>query len=177
MPKIHAVKLPKRSYIELPGGTKIVSSTEATKETFSQQQFYDDWNRGMFSAVNFEAYATELHIARLLDKSAQIQWWTRLVTSDGARIEYNRGKGYHPDFVAYDTDGVYWIIEGKADKGRDDQIVQDKRAAAVRVLREMEILPECKDTPWGYLIAYQQDVGRAESWSDLRSWSAPERMV
>lgn len=176
VPKVHAVPLPKRKYIELPAGTKIVSHTEATKENFSVNQFYNDWNRGLYEASNFDAFATELKIARLLDTSGQIVWWTRLAVGDGAKIEYGLGKSYYPDFVAQDVDGVHWILEGKADKGADDQIVQDKRKAAVRVLREMEGLPEWQDSAWGYLIAYQQDVSAAESWMDLRSWSSPERM-
>lgn len=177
VPKVYPVRLPKRDFIELPGGTRIVSHTEATPQTFSINQFYNDWNRGMFEAANFDAYATELRIARLLDTSAQIKWWTRLVQSDGARIEYGLGKSYYPDFVACDADDVHWIIEGKADKGVDDEIVQAKRQAAVRVLREMEGLDDWKNTTWGYLIAYQQDVSSAESWTDLRNWSSPEKMA
>ncbi len=176
-PKVHPVKLPKRDRLELPGGTKLISHTEATPASFSVRQFYNDWNRGMYEATNFDAYATELQIARLLDKSGQIKWWTRLIQSDGARIEYGLGRSYYPDFVACDIDGVHWIIEGKAEKGRDDDTVQAKRKAAVRVLREMEGLDEWRDATWGYLIAYQEDVRGARSWNDLRAWSAPERMV
>lgn len=177
VPKVYPLKLPKRDRIELPGGTKVLSHTEATPATFSVTQFYNDWNRGMYDATNFDAYATEMLIARLLDKSAMVEWWTRLFPSDGARIEYGLGHSYHPDFVACDTDGVHWIIEGKAEKGRDDDVVQAKRKAAVRVLREMEGLDEWRDTRWGYLIAYQDEVRVAQSWADLRAWSSPERMV
>lgn len=177
VPEVHGIRLPKRNYIELSGTTNVISHASVTAENFDVRHYYNDWNRGMFDAVNFDAFATELRIARLLDKSNQIDWWTRLVRSDGARIEYAENKGYYPDFVACDMDGVHWIIEGKDDRGRNDDIVQAKRRAAERVLHVMEAAPEWQDTRWGYLIAYQEEVTAAHSWTELRAWSNAIHMV
>lgn len=177
IPKVKAIKLPVRHYFEIPAHPEIISQHRASKANFSTSQYYNEWKRAMFEAANFDAYDTELRIAKLLDVSPDIEWWTRLLISDGASIEYGVGRAYYPDFVAYDTDGVHWIIEGKSDSGKHDQTVQDKRKATERVLREMETLDEWQDTKWGYLIAYQDDVTRAESWRDLLAWSEPEKMA
>lgn len=177
IPKVKAIKLPVRHYFEIPAHPEIISQHRASKANFSTSRYYNEWKRAMFEAANFDAYDTELRIAKLLDVSPDIVWWTRLLISDGASIEYGVGRAYYPDFVAYDTDGVHWIIEGKSDSGKQDEIVQDKRKATERVLREMETLDEWQDARWGYLIAYQDDVTRAESWRDLLAWSEPEKMA
>lgn len=177
VPKLKAIKLPMRHYFEIPGHPETISHHDANKANFSTAQYYNEWKRSMFEAANFDAFATEVRIAKLLDVSPDIVWWTRLLVSDGAHIEYGVGRKYYPDFVAYDTSGVHWIIEGKSESGKQDEVVQEKRKATERVLREMETLDEWQDARWGYVIAYQDDVTRADSWRDLFDWSAPEKMA
>ena len=60
----------------------------------------------------------------------------------GAYIYYNAKDRYFPDFVARDDLGVYWIIEGKDQRGRDDAKVQAKRKAAEALVRRLITVEE-----------------------------------
>ena len=91
----------------------------------------------------------------------------------GASIKYNLHDSYFPDFVALDADGVHWIIEGKDARGRADDTVQAKRAAAEEVVRYLVTLDEYDDQAWGYLIAYEDDVASSDTWSDLKAKAQP----
>lgn len=62
---------------------------------------------------------------------------------------------YFPDFVAFDTNGVHWIIEGKDERGRDDTKVQAKRKAAKALVRRLVAEDAYTHQKWGYLIAYR----------------------
>lgn len=177
-PRVHKLMLPRRTDYELAEGRSIESQHDVKgSPDFALRQNYDGWRRGRFSASQFDSYSAEFRVARLLDRSDQINWWMRLEQSDGAKIEYGAGRSYHPDFVALDTDGVHWIIEGKDDRGRDNEIVQAKRSAAERVLRIMEPDPAWQDVRWGCLIAYEGDVEIAESWTNLKHMSDPKTML
>lgn len=177
-PEITALRLPMRrpSYY-LPAGEPVPSRHDVPDpEPFVVGRHYEGWERGLYGAAAFDAYETEFRIATLLDSSSRIQAWTRLYIEDGASIEYGVGRRYFPDFVAIENDGTHWIIEGKSDAGRDDDTVQEKRDAALTVLREMEGLPGWKDTCWGYVICYQDDVKRSQKWEDLIAFSDGRKM-
>lgn len=176
-PKITPLSLPKRGSYLLPPGDHPIPHSEVTAKNFDPRQYYGGWShRARYSASRFDAYATELRIARLLDADSSIAWWMRLEHSDGASISYGAERRYYPDFVALDTAGMSWIIEGKSIKGRDDQEVQQKRKAAELVVRTMVTVSDWPDNPWGYLIAYQDDVENAGSWKNLREVSGAVTM-
>ncbi|WP_017793994.1 DEAD/DEAH box helicase family protein [Leucobacter salsicius] len=178
IPKVHPLTLPRRKSTELPVGVKIKPQSDVDgSPQFTRGQNYDGWRKGRYSASSFDSYSAEFQVAKLLDVAEQITWWMRLETTDGARIEYGAGRSYYPDFVALDKDGVHWIIEGKDERGRQDETVQAKRAAAERVLRVMESDPTWADVRWGYLIAYEGDVKTANSWSNLRNMSDATTML
>lgn len=177
-PRVHKLMLPRRMKYELAEGRTIESQHDVKQPSdFVLRQNYDGWLRNRFSASQFDSYSAEFKVARLLDVSEQIDWWMRLEQSDGAKIEYGSGRSYYPDFVARDIDGVHWIIEGKDDRGRDDDTVQAKRSAAERVLRIMESDPNWQEMRWGYLIAYEGDVEIAASWRNLKQMSDPKTTV
>ena len=67
----------------------------------------------------------------------------------GAYIYYNAKDRYFPDFVARDDLGVYWIIEGKDQRGRDDAKVQAKRKAAEALVRRLITVEEYVNQKWG----------------------------
>lgn len=103
-------------------------------------------------------------------------WWKRIYAHEGARVAYTPHNSYVPDFVVYDKDGTHWIVEAKENRGRDDERVQAKRAAAERVVRQLVGMPEYEDQTWGYLIAYEDDIDSSDSWADLVAGSVTERM-
>ena len=60
------------------------------------------------------------------------------------------------------------IIEGQSDKGRDDETVQAKRAAARVLVRELLDEEDLVGQKCGYVIAYESDIRAFESWEDLK---------
>lgn len=80
-------------------------------------------------------------------------------------------------FFARDIDSVNWIIEGKYDLGRGDDMVRSKRGAAERALRILDSDPNWREIRWGYLIGDEGDIEIAAAWTNLKQMSGPKRMV
>lgn len=171
--EIHARELPIASAYTLRVGEHVKdllpigSGQTGSQMGFEARQHYGQWRRGLFTAAKFDAFDTEYLIADMLDRSSSIRWWKRLYPEDRARIAYTATSNYHPDFVAFDTDDRYWIIEGKAQAGTDDEVVRAKRDAAEEAIRRLRTHPDFTGQLWGYAIAFQADVAKAESWEDL----------
>lgn len=75
--------------------------------------------------------------------------------------------------MARDTNGTYWIIEGKDARGRDNDEVQAKRRAAEQMVIKLLAHDKFEDQTWGYLIAYEDDVKQADTWDDLKTLARP----
>lgn len=172
--KIHPVKLPVDQSFTLPVGEDVLELIGDDKRSeFQVRKYYGEWAKGLFPVATFDSWSGEYQLAMLLNYSEDIQWWKRLYRGEGASIAYSTRDNYYPDFVALDTDGTYWIIEGKSDSGQDDAIVQKKRDAAVDLVTELISEPGFEDSTWGYLIAFETDVRTAQSWTDLKSIAQP----
>ena len=133
------------------------------------RRYYNGWRKSLFEEVSFDAYNTEFRLARILDTSPQIRWWHRLEQSDKAYISYTLKNKYNPDFVVFDENNTHWIIETKNNRGKDDEHVQIKRKAAEVVVKRLVSNKDYAGQKWGYLIAYQSDIDRIESWEELKS--------
>lgn len=171
VPSIHPRPMPGEGYT-LPLGVKVHEQIE-TREQFVRGRVYGGWFKSLFAEESFDSYTGEYQLARLLNTSPGILWWHRLHPQDKAFVYYNAKDRYFPDFVAMDTDGVCWIIEGKSEQGRDDVQVQAKRKAAEALVRRLVAEDAYSDQHWGYLIAYEQDTAGADSWEDLKATSQP----
>lgn len=171
---IRPIELPIEQSFTLPVGEDILEliSDDAQAE-FKVRKFYGDWAKGLFPVASFDSWSGEYLLAMTLNYSQDIKWWKRLYRREGASIAYSTRDNYYPDFVALDTAGIYWIIEGKSDSGQDDAVVQKKREAAVDLVNELISEPGFEDSTWGYLIAYESDVRSADSWADLKVMSRP----
>ena len=168
------VELPIDEVVTLPFGKEVLHQLSKDQQAkFKPREFYDGWNRGLFPAASFDSWGGEYLLALLLNYTSDIVWWKRLYSTDGASIMYTTRDTYYPDFVAQDSDGTMWIIEGKSDKGRDDETVQAKRAAARVLVRELLGEEEFVGQKWGYVIAYESDIRASESWADLKRKSNP----
>ncbi|WP_265087363.1 hypothetical protein [Nanchangia anserum] len=55
----------------------------------------------------------------------------------------------------------------------DDAKVQAKRKAAEALVRRLVAEDAYAGQHWGYLIAYEQDTARADSWEDLKAFANP----
>lgn len=168
------VELPIDEVVTLPFGKEVLQQLSKDQQAkFKPREFYDGWNRGLFPAASFDSWGGEYLLALLLNYTSDIVWWKRLYSADGASIMYTTRDTYYPDFVAQDSDGTMWIIEGKSDKGRDDETVQAKRAAARVLVRELLGEEDFVGQKWGYVIAYESDIRASESWEDLKRKSNP----
>lgn len=168
------VELPIGEVVTLPFGKEVLQQLSKDQQAkFKPREFYDGWNRGLFPAASFDSWGGEYLLALLLNYTSDIVWWKRLYSTDGASIMYTTRDTYYPDFVAQDSDGTMWIIEGKSDKGRDDETVQAKRAAARVLVRELLGEEDFVGQKWGYVIAYESDIRASESWEDLKRKSNP----
>ena len=164
--------LPQAGEYYLPLGERVHEQIEERKQ-FAAGRFYGGWFRGLFPVDSFDSWSAEYCLARLLNVSPNIVWWKRLHVRERASIQYTVKNTYYPDFVALDTDGVHWIIEGKDARGRTDEVVQAKREAAETTVIKLLAEPAFADQRWGYLIAYEDDVAIAETWDELKGRSHP----
>lgn len=171
---VHPIELPIDGTFTLPVGEEVLDLlNENERQKFQAYKYYGDWGKGLFPVASFDSWSGEYLLATMLNYSSDIKWWKRLYRREGASIAYTTRDNYYPDFVALDTDDVYWIIEGKADSGRDDEVVAKKREAAEDLVNQLISEPDFEDTTWGYLIAYESDVQQADSWADLKTLAQP----
>lgn len=176
---LHTRKLPVASEYELPLGKDVLDllPSNSRGEGFRRHEHYGPWAKGMFSAAAFDSFSAEYRIAAMLNRSESIRWWKRLYPRDEAIIAYTLERDYNPDFVALDVDGYHWIIEGKAEAGKDDQTVQAKRKAVEESIRLLSSNPVFLGQKWGYAIAYESDVKAADSWEDLLASTNPVKTL
>ena len=168
---IHPKSMPGTGYT-LPLGEKVHDQIES-RDQFVRGRVYGGWFKSLFAEESFDSFTGEYQLARLLNTSPGIVWWHRLHPQDQAFVYYNAKDRYFPDFVALDTNGVHWIIEGKDERGRDEARVQAKRKAAEALVRRLVAEDAYAGQHWGYLIAYEQDTARADSWEDLKAFASP----
>lgn len=142
----------------------------ATK--FKKGLQYVGWKKNVMPVATFDAGTTEWQLALLMDRDPNIHWWVRLYTNGQAFIRTSDGY-YFPDFIALDAEGVYWLIEGKADDhAKDDSVLRKKEAAenwarAVRDDGDFGI--------WRYMFATESDIKKAAgSWNALLVSTKPE---
>ncbi len=98
-------------------------------DDFERGRWYSGWRRSIMPVASFDAKTTERRLAEILDGASQIEWWLRLQTTDPAYVELDTGGRYYPDFIAIDTSGGRWLIEGKSDHDVARRDVEVKRAA------------------------------------------------
>lgn len=179
--EIHPVTLPIDDSFVLSLDKKVLDLLDRQEKTsakagFSKMEYYGTWKKGLFEAARFDSFTGEYRLAALLDLDPNVVWWKRIYAHEGARVAYTPHNSYVPDFVVFDKDGTHWIVEAKENRGRDDERVQAKRAAAERVVRQLVGMPEYEDQTWGYLIAYEDDIASSDSWADLVAGSVTERI-
>lgn len=156
----------------LPIGEKVYGQIDSRDE-FVRGRVYSGWFKSLYAEESFDSYTGEYMLARLLNTSPHIVWWNRLHPFMDAFIYYTPKDRYFPDFVALDDEGTYWIIEGKDARGRDDEKVQAKRKAAEQLVRKLAIDDVFSSNHWGYLIAYEDDIAKSDSWNDLLALAQP----
>src|SRR5699024_9114952 len=162
--RVLPIELPINDSFTLNFGEEVLPLLELTPKStkatsgFKERSFYGPWLKGLFDAASFDSFSGEYKLAELLNFDPDVVWWKRLYPHERAVVAYTPKNDYYPDFVVKATDGTHWIIEGKSQKGADDEIVQVKKAAAEKAIRLLAGHPDYLDQSWGYLIAYEQDI-------------------
>lgn len=156
----------------LPLGERVYEPIDSG-EQFERGRVYSGWFKSLFEEESFDSYSGEYELARLLNTSPHVVWWHRLHPQNMAYIYYTAKDRYFPDFVVLDDAGTHWIVEGKDKRGRDDAKVQAKRKAAEKLVRRLAIDPNFVGQTWGYLVAYEDDIKKADSWDDLKTLAQP----
>lgn len=179
--KIIPVELPIDDSFALDFGRKVLErlnvNAESTKAStgFKEREYYGPWSKGLFEAAAFDSFSGEYRLAEILNFDPDVVWWKRLYSHEGAVVAYTPQNDYHPDFVVLAKNGTHWIIEGKSQRGRDDQMVQRKKNAAEKAIRLLAGKPEYLNQSWGYLITYEDDISKADSLADLLATGATEK--
>lgn len=149
-------------------------SNVATKwQSFRKDLWYEGWEHSIEPVASFDAASTEYALAHLFDGSPNVAWWLRNYDSSPVWIERDSGRRYFPDFIVLDADGVYWVVEGKAnDRANDPEVLDKKRAAEdwARFVRD-----DGRFGIWRYLFATEDTIKRAMgSWPALLALAKPE---
>ncbi|MFI0570902.1 MULTISPECIES: DEAD/DEAH box helicase family protein [Streptomyces] len=132
---------------------------------FAKGVWYGEWQKNVENVSSFDARTTEFSLAQMLDSSSQIKWWMRIYTNGPTWIEWEGGR-YFADFIAIDTNGVYWLVEGKADDDANDESVVAKRKAAEAWVEQVNDVGAYGQ--WRYLFATETAIKAANGrWLDL----------
>ncbi|MFG2749239.1 DEAD/DEAH box helicase family protein [Streptomyces xanthophaeus] len=141
--------------------------------TFRRGLWYEGWEHSVEPVASFDAGSTEYALAHLFDGSPSVQWWLRNYDPGPIWIERDSGKKYYPDFIVLDTEGTYWVVEGKANDRAHDPEVLDKKQAAEDWARFVRDFGEFGT--WRYIFATEKIIKDAQgSWESLLALAKPE---
>jgi type III restriction enzyme len=134
---------------------------------FERGRWYTGWTKSILPVASFDAGTTEFRLASIMDSSPSIKWWLRLrKEEDGAFIELDTGGRYYPDFIAIDTEGVSWIVEGKSDARAHDHNAQMKKDAAEEYVRHVS--DDRRFGIWRYLFCTEAAIRHSDdNWEAL----------
>jgi len=142
-------------------------ATKKRRNEFKRGQAYEGFKKSMYMHDWFDS-EPERAVANLLDGDKMVKRWVRLQRGDLPITWTGTGSNYHPDFIAVDNQGGYWIIEVKADKDLESDEVVGKENAAREAVNHFNV-DDAVDATWHYLLVGEADVKDAkESWTALK---------
>lgn len=155
--------------ITFPFSTRVGKDnpSENRKGAFKVRQPYTGWHKSMYGQDWFDS-TPERSLANLLDSDDGIKRWVRLQRGDLPIGWTGTGANYNPDFIAEDTDGEFWVIEVKADRDLDSDVVVGKADAAREAVNHFNADDSVSAT-WHYLLVGETDLSDAkDSWNALK---------
>ena len=166
------IALPDKEERKIPVGKEKYDLIESVSK-FKRGELYGPWVKSIYEYESFDSYSGEYALAKLLDISPEVEWWQRLHPSDNAYVFYTPKDKYFPDFVVCDTEGNYWIVEGKGKRDEGTDSVEQKREAIIDHINNIFSNPKFEEQEWGYVLAYEDDIKNSDSWKDLKAKSRP----
>lgn len=97
--------------------------------------------------------------------------WIRINDTVPLRIPYHLSaiqRQYEPDFIVVDSQGTYWIVEGKADGEMTSNTVIAKRDAAREWVKTVNA-SDSVHNKWAYLLASESVIASAATWAALKN--------
>jgi len=158
---------PERFETRVPADRHLITKSSE----FERGYPYTGWTRSIYSVATFDAFSTEFRLAELFERSGDVQAWLRIEEDVPLQIEYKQGslsRQYRPDLVLVDTEGVYWLVEGKADKDLTTPEVLAKRDAAHAWVSSVNGATNISQK-WGYVLASESVIAGATSWLELKA--------
>ncbi|WP_422753553.1 DEAD/DEAH box helicase [Micromonospora sp. WMMD708] len=159
--------------VEIPIRRPMPSDVASMWDEFIKRRWYEGWDRSIQPVASFDAKTTEWALAHLFDRSGLIQWWIRVYEPGEVWIERDNGRKYYPDFIVLDTDGAYWVIEGKSDRDARDVDVLDKKRSGEEWARSVR--DDGRFGAWHYVFATETHIKQSKSWEELLVRTRPER--
>jgi type III restriction enzyme len=159
--------------VEVPLRKPMPSDVGNKWEEFIKRRWYAGWNRSIQPVANFDAKSTEWTLVNMFDSSASVAWWLRIYEPGEVWIERDTGGKYYPDFIVLDTQNVYWVVEGKADRDARAVDVLDKKRTAEEWTRFVR--DDGRFGIWRYVFATEAHIKQAKSWQELLARTKPER--
>ncbi len=140
--------------------------------TYVKSAAFNGWLKSVYDAEWFDS-SLEFNLARLLDSNEDVTWWVRLHRGELPIRWTVDGREYNADFIACDTAGARWIIEGKQDREMNSEEVVGKRQAAQRWINHVNSSDVLTDV-WDYRLVGETDYADAQgSWSALVGLTRP----
>jgi len=158
---------PERFETRVPADRHLITKSSE----FERGYPYTGWTRSIYPVATFDAFSTEFRLAELFERSGDVQAWLRVEDDVPLQIEYKQGslsRQYRPDLVLVDTEGVYWLVEGKADRDLTTPEVLAKRDAAHAWVSSVNSANNISQK-WGYVLASESVIAGATSWLELKA--------
>lgn len=131
------------------------------------------WKKSVQDATVFDS-GPELQVAKLLDKSAAVDWWAR---NDPPRLRISTPAGrYEPDFVVMcqrDGQPVVVLIGVKGEYLWQDSEVSEARIKATSASKYAEAVSTTGQALVEHLLVLGGDVQQCKTLEDLRAVSVP----
>jgi type III restriction enzyme len=159
--------------VEVPVRKPMPSDVGSRWDEFVKGRWYEGWDRSVQPVASFDAKTTEWALANMFEASSQVQWWLRIYEPGEVWIERDNTRKYYPDFIVVDTEGAYWVVEGKSDRDARDTEVIDKRRAGEEWSRSVR--DDGRFGVWRYVFATEKNIKQARSWEELLARTKPER--
>jgi len=150
-----------------PVDRQVITSSSEFKRGYP----YSGWSRAFYDVATFDSYSAEFRLAELLDTTPGVKAWQRITSTVPLTIPYRVGatdRHYTPDFIVIASEGVQWIVEGKADSDMTHPVVTAKRDAAKRWIDAVNADPNVPGQ-WAYLLLSESMIKNATTWAELRA--------
>ena len=127
---------------------------------------FSGFKKCCYEYQKFESVDGELRFANILEDDEDVLKWIK-PEKGSFKIEYQNGKAYEPDFIVETNNGKY-ICEPKRASQLEDQIVIEKKSAAIKWCKEAnKNLGKHDIKNWHYILIPHNEIIPSMSFRNL----------